>query len=122
VEEAPEGDAPGGELGEQEYPIDELLLFLLENGLSEATIYGWHDGWHFSRLVDAFRYFKIRAVEKQRDRTLAVALGASSMLSKKPLEKFLKETDSTIEQSHSREKDATAMVQELNKMLGVLDG
>ena len=119
MEEASQGDsASGGLEGQANYPLEEVLLFLLECNVPESAVYGWHDGWDFSRIEKAFVYFKKREVEKQRDRTLAVALGASSLVSKKPLEKFLNETSTATKKDQPQED----LQSELNKLMSVFDG
>jgi len=87
-------------------------------------VYGWHPGWDFERLLEAFRYFKKQCLEKQKNNTLAVALGVSSLLSKEPLEKFLKETSASVNRTEEDPKpnNGAALSKELNKMMGVLDG
>jgi hypothetical protein len=125
VEEAPEGDSVDGESvgDDRDYDIADVLLFLLESGVSEAALYGWHDGWHFERIAEAFKYFKRRQVENQRDRTLAVALGASSLLSKKPLEKFLSETEKVTRLGKGQtEQSGQNMQSEINKLIGAFNG
>lgn len=116
MEEAPEGDSDNGSV---DFPLDEVLFFLLENGVPTVNLYGWHEGWCMEKITDAFQYYKKRHGEKQRDHALAVALGASSLLSKKPLEKFLKEIDASGEQEKQSPKE---MASELSKMMGVFDG
>jgi len=87
-------------------------------------VYGWHPGWDFERLLEAFRYFKKQGLEKQKNNTLAVALGVSSLLSKEPLEKFLKETSASLNDTEEGAKpnEGPALARELNKMMSVLDG
>ena len=116
MEEAPEGNTTDEQ--SVEYELDDVLLFLLENGIPEVNVYGWHEGWDFNRLEKAFAYFKKRAVEKQRDFTLAVALGASSLLSKEPLEKFLSETESVA----PTDKVSNRTSGEIDKLVGFLNG
>jgi len=123
VEEASTSNSVDGESvgDDKDYDIADVLLFLLESGVPEAALYGWHSGWHFERISEAFRYFKRRQVENQRDRALAVALGASSLLSKKPLEKFLSEAESATRSAKGQAgQSGEEMQSELNKLMGVL--
>lgn len=122
MEEASQGDSvSGGELGDDGFPLQEVLLFLLECGVSEASLFGWHEGWCFEKVSEAFVHFKGREVEKQRDRALAVALGASSLVSKKPLEKFLKESDSATKKSSERPVQSN-LQEELGKLMSAFNG
>lgn len=125
MEEASECDTASGEIEQSSsYAISEVLLFLIASGLPETIVYGWHPGWDFERLLEAFRYFKKQSLEKQKNNTLAVALGVSSLLSKEPLEKFLKETSASVNRTEEDPKpnNGAALSKELNKMMGVLDG
>ena len=125
MEEASECDTASGEIdGNTNYAISEVLFFLIASGLPENAVYGWHPGWDFERLLEAFRYFKKQGLEKQKNNTLAVALGVSSLLSKEPLEKFLKETSASLNDTEEGAKpnEGPALARELNKMMSVLDG
>lgn len=115
MEEASDGDTDR----QVEYDISDVLLYLVECGLSQDFIFDWHGGWDYERLEKAFVYFKKREVEKQRDSTLATALGASSLLNKEPLEKFLKETESISPKNSNNSKQ---VVDELSKLTGMLNG
>lgn len=115
METAPESDSDNGRV---DFPLEEVLFFLLENGVPSVNLYGWNEGWCMEKITSAFQYYKKRQAEKQRDNALAIALGASSMISKKPLEKFLRETDTSTNQGQSPQEMAT----ELNKMMGAIDG
>lgn len=104
---------------ETEY--EEVVFFLLGSGVSEHLVNGWHSGWDSETIEKAFVFFKKKEIEKQRSETLSVALGASSLISKKPIEKFLKEVDSRVGKSPVEQKPS-ADVKEFSKLMGFFNG
>jgi len=122
VEESPEED-PDLESGSN-YGLEELLFFLIESGLSENAVYGWHEGWPMDRLQRAFIYFKMREIEKQQGFVTAVSIGASSLFSQKAIEQYMNVTNRIISKTPtSDDRVKTEQVKsELGKLTGIFNG
>lgn len=67
-----------------------------------------------------FRYLKRRDLEKHRESTLAVAIGASSVMGGKAMKKYLEDTDRQV--AGLRPKRKSEMASELSKLIGMING
>lgn len=101
-----------------------MLFYLIENGVSPSFVYGYHSGWPFDRLVRMFRYLKRREIELRREQVMNLAIGASAVVTNRPLKKFINEIDSALgEMKEEIEEDGDDKVRrELGKLMGFLGG
>jgi len=103
VEEPLHGDS--GDLGELEkfFSLEEVLFYLVVNGVPEHLVYGWHDGWDFDRLNRLFLYLKKRELENLQAQVNAVSIGASSIMSNEAYKGFMANTNKAIQEISNRE-------------------
>jgi len=121
--EASHEEDPDPESGSN-YGLEELLFFLIESGLSERAVYGWHEGWPMDRLQRAFVYFKMREIEKQQGFVTAVSIGASSLFSQKAIEQYMDATNRIISKTPTSDGRAgnEKVKAELGKLTGIFNG
>jgi len=119
----------------QEQSLEDMLLFLIENGLPYDAVYGFHDGWDFERLYRAFLYFKTRETENLRSAAHAAVIGASVMGSTKGWESFMKKTGEVLSgikgerfdgderwTRHEKQKKAADLTRQFQKLAGLVVG
>lgn len=74
-----------------------MLFYLVNKGIPEHCIWGYHDGWPFERLQTAFLHLKRLDIEGFREHSMAVAQGAGAIFSSDSFEKFMRESQSMID-------------------------
>lgn len=85
--------------------MNDVLFFLISNGISEQCVYGYHEGWELERLLDCYFFLKRREIEQQQTAAHMVALGASTLFKGQPLKKFQSDTDKLKKELDRRRSD-----------------
>ena len=122
MEEDPKEDSDAGRGAES--GLEEFCFYLIQAGLPESAVYGWHSGWPFDRLERAFRFFKVQEIEKEKSFVTAISVGASSLFSKNALQEYSKATDRVINSVRRvpKEKSNIRIKNEFEKLAGMLNG
>ena len=104
--------------------LEEFCFYLIQAGLPESAVYGWHSGWPFDRLERAFRFFKIQEIEREKSFVTAISVGASSLFSKNAIQEYSKATDRIINsvRREPEENNNIRIKNEFEKMAGMLNG
>ena len=122
MEEDHEEDPDAGRRAES--GLEEFCFYLIQAGLPESAVYGWHSGWPFDRLERAFRFFKVQEIEKERSFVTAVSIGASSLFSKNAIQEYSRATDKIIGSVRKtpQQQNNTRIKNEFSKLTGMLNG
>lgn len=106
-----------------------MLFFLVESGIPEPCVYGYHEGWDFDRLVRAFQYLKGREIEQRKWDLMAAAAGVSTIAGGKVFRKVSSQLDEalgSIRNAREESKRATAnpenVAAEMSKLAGLVSG